>query len=72
MQADLHELASTRSPKRIRDLACCDLRFGGQAEIRPGDHVSRPRRRPALVQIEAIGTFGVVHLPVGERRRPHA
>ena len=69
---DLHELASPCSKKRIDDLARRDVRLGGQAEIRPGDHVSRPGRRPARVQIETEGSLGVVRTPVGERRRPYA
>ena len=68
---NFHKLASTCSKKRIGDLACCDLRFGGQAEIWPSDHLSPPRRRPALVQIEAVRPLGVVRTPLGERHRPH-
>ena len=44
----------------------------GQAEVRPGDEVRGPGRRPVLVEVEAERALGVVLAALGEPHGPYA
>jgi hypothetical protein len=70
--ADFDELTSTRAGEGSADLLCCHLGMLGKAEVPPSDEISRPRRLPTLVQIETVGSVGIVITALKDRRAEHA
>ena len=67
----LDHVAAARPRERRHDLICRSVAVGREPVVRPLDHLGRPGRQPAHVEIQPERSRRIVLDPVADRRCPN-